>query len=268
MAEQLQFISIADALRKRAAASADDVGYVFLVDAEAGEARLTYGELDRQARAIAVMLREANATGGRALLAYPSGLEFIAALFGCWYAGMTAVPVYPPRSLKHSVAVTTLIAIANDCQPSVVLTVSSLVPMLTAAKLGSAAVLATDRIEKRVGEEFQPVQSDVARLPAIHFRLNQRAQRRDAESRQFAEQFCDHSAVLRFGSSKSWCNLVTALPRHGPYRRNSSADVLRVSSHADDTGGISATTRPLAPGYYAIRGHNQWWAEFRIRFMR
>src|SRR5271170_4129030 len=106
MIEQLKFISLAHALRERAAAL-DDVGYVFLADGDAKEARLTYSQLDRQARAIAGMLREAHATSGRALLAYPPGLEFIAALFGCWYAGVTAVPAYPPRSVQHTAAAAT-----------------------------------------------------------------------------------------------------------------------------------------------------------------
>jgi acyl-CoA synthetase (AMP-forming)/AMP-acid ligase II/acyl carrier protein len=160
MIEQLRFNSLAHALRERATVAGDDVGYVFLVDGDAEESRLTYSQLDRQARAIAVMLREAHATGGRALLAYPPGLEFIAALFGCWYAGVTAVPAYPPRSAQHAASAATLVAIANDCQPSVVLTVSALVPMLTDFKLGAAKVLATDRIDERTAEEFQAMQSD------------------------------------------------------------------------------------------------------------
>jgi acyl-CoA synthetase (AMP-forming)/AMP-acid ligase II/acyl carrier protein len=160
MTEQLQFISLAHALRKRAAAAADDVGYIFLVDGEVEELCFTYGQLDRRARAIAVMLREANATGGRALLAYPPGLEFIAALFGCWYAGVTAVPVYPPRSAQHAAAAATLAAIANDCRPLVVLTVCSLVPIVTDLKLPAVAVLATDPTDEPTAEEFQAVHSN------------------------------------------------------------------------------------------------------------
>ena len=39
----------------------------------------------------------AGAAGERALLLYPPGLDFIAAFFGCLYAGVVAVPAYPPR---------------------------------------------------------------------------------------------------------------------------------------------------------------------------
>ena len=48
-------------------------------------------------RAIAAWLESHNLGGERALLLYPPGLEFITAFFGCLYAGVVAVPVYPPR---------------------------------------------------------------------------------------------------------------------------------------------------------------------------
>ena len=58
---------------------------------------LTRGELDRRARALAARLQARGLAGRRALLLYPPGLEFIAAFFGCLYAGVVAVPAYPPR---------------------------------------------------------------------------------------------------------------------------------------------------------------------------
>ena len=50
-----------------------------------------------QARAIAARLGAEGLAGERALLAFPPGLEFLAAFFGCLYAGVVAVPAYPPR---------------------------------------------------------------------------------------------------------------------------------------------------------------------------
>ena len=35
-------------------------------------------------------------TGDRVLMVYPPGLEFAVAFLGCLYAGVTAVPYYPP----------------------------------------------------------------------------------------------------------------------------------------------------------------------------
>jgi 8-amino-7-oxononanoate synthase len=84
-------------LRHRAEHQGDDPAFIFLGDGETRQRHLSYAELDRQARAIAARLQELNLPGERVLLLYPPGLEFIAALFGCLYAGVVAVPGYPPR---------------------------------------------------------------------------------------------------------------------------------------------------------------------------
>ncbi len=93
--------SLVGLLRRRACESPDRRIYTFL-DAE-GEAAasLTLGELDGRARAIAARL---GGDGGRALLLFPPGLDFVAAFFGCLYAGAVAVPAYPPRSNRRAAA--------------------------------------------------------------------------------------------------------------------------------------------------------------------
>src|SRR5690606_9862734 len=49
---------------------------------------------------------------------YPSGLEFVEAFFGCLYAGVIAVPAYPPRKNQK---LGRLQSIIDSCQPSIVL---------------------------------------------------------------------------------------------------------------------------------------------------
>ncbi|MGQ9505694.1 MAG: aminotransferase class I/II-fold pyridoxal phosphate-dependent enzyme [Thermogutta sp.] len=89
--------TLVELLRHRATHQADDIAFIYLVDGESEERSITYRELDRQARAIAAWLQTHDLVGERALLLYPPGLDFIAAFFGCLYAGVVAVPVYPPR---------------------------------------------------------------------------------------------------------------------------------------------------------------------------
>lgn len=84
-------------LRRRAEVDGSKLAYVFREDDDTDDASITYAKLDRKAQAIAAELVELGATGERALLLYPAGLEFIAAFFGCLYAGVTAIPVTPPR---------------------------------------------------------------------------------------------------------------------------------------------------------------------------
>src|SRR5262245_4858117 len=92
--------TLVDLLRWRALHQSDRRAYTFLMDGETDEVPLTYGELDRQARAIGAMLQRVAAPGERALLLYPPGPEYIAAFFGCLYAGVVAVPAYPPNPAR------------------------------------------------------------------------------------------------------------------------------------------------------------------------
>jgi acyl-CoA synthetase (AMP-forming)/AMP-acid ligase II len=94
----MEFSTLVDALGKRARHQPDKKAYTFLKDGEIEADTLNYQKLERLARAIAAKLQSFNARGQRALLLYPPGLEFIAAFFGCLYAGVIAVPAYPPRA--------------------------------------------------------------------------------------------------------------------------------------------------------------------------
>ena len=117
---QLNF-SLVDILRQRVQNQPEQTAYIFLQNGETESGRLTYVELDRQARAIANRLQSSQ--GERALLLYNSGLEFITAFFGCLYAGVVAVPVYPPRRNQK---LTRFLAIANDAGAKLALTTASI----------------------------------------------------------------------------------------------------------------------------------------------
>ncbi|MET0396796.1 MAG: amino acid adenylation domain-containing protein, partial [Longimicrobiaceae bacterium] len=111
--------SLVELLRMRAQEAPDRRAYTFLLEGEVEEGHVTYGELDLRARAVAARLQALGARGERALLLYPPGLEYIAALFGCFYAGVTAVPAYPPRRNRTDPRLQSIVA---DCQPTLALT--------------------------------------------------------------------------------------------------------------------------------------------------
>ena len=117
------FESLVDVLRARSAHKPGQNAYTFLTEGRAGAELLTYGELDRRARALGGALQELGLSGENALLLFPAGLEFIAAFFGCLYGGVTAVPAYPPRGNREQPR---LCAIARDARPRVVLTTSAI----------------------------------------------------------------------------------------------------------------------------------------------
>src|SRR5438045_1999848 len=89
--------TLVDILADRAATRPGDRAYLFLSDQGAEEASLTYADLFDRANALAARLAAAAAPGERALLVFPSGLEFVVALFGCFIARLIAVPIMVPR---------------------------------------------------------------------------------------------------------------------------------------------------------------------------
>ena len=113
------FVSLVDLLGVRAARAPERTAYVMLADGEREEARWSWAELDRHARAVACALRDRADPGDRVVLLFPPGLEFIGAFFGCLYAGVVAVPCDPPRPRRDPARLRSIVA---DCAPRLVLT--------------------------------------------------------------------------------------------------------------------------------------------------
>ncbi|HFC11943.1 MAG TPA: amino acid adenylation domain-containing protein [Anaerolineae bacterium] len=111
--------TLVEMLRQRAEAQGDQRIYTYLRDGETDEKHINYAELDRQARLIAARLQQIGGVGERALLIYPPGLEYVAAFFGCLYAGWIAVPSYPPNATRQDPR---LFAIIEDADAKVALT--------------------------------------------------------------------------------------------------------------------------------------------------
>ena len=139
--------TLVDLLRYRAKQHPDQVAFTFLLDGESEEIHLKYGELEQQAQAIAAQLQLLGMSGERALLLYPPGLEFIAAFCGCLYAGVVAVPAYPPR---HNHSLSRLQAVVEDAQAAIALTTTTVLANVeqrcAQSPLQALRWLATDNI--------------------------------------------------------------------------------------------------------------------------
>lgn len=151
--------TLVELLCLRAQNKPDKPAYTFLKDGETEEISLTYAQLDRYVRTIAARLQSLLAPGERALLLYPSGLDYIAAFFACLYAGIVAVPSYPPRRNRPDAR---LQAIANDAQASVVLTTTEIWSDITSRlvqlpELKKLQWLVTDNLDlKELAKFWQP----------------------------------------------------------------------------------------------------------------
>ncbi|MGZ5050157.1 MAG: amino acid adenylation domain-containing protein [Methylobacter sp.] len=110
--------SLVELLRQRAERHAQRMAYIFLENGEHPAESLTYGELDVRARQLAAKLQEQGLSGARAVLLYPPGLDYIVAFFACLYAGVIAVPAYPPSNGRH---MPRLRAIVDDSRAALIL---------------------------------------------------------------------------------------------------------------------------------------------------
>jgi len=115
--------TLVNLLRWRADQQPDKLAYRFLSDSEPEISAITYAELDQRARAIGAWLDNLGAVGEQALLLYPPGLDYIVSFFGCLYAGVTAVPAYPPRLNRP---VPRIQSIVTDSKASFALTTSKI----------------------------------------------------------------------------------------------------------------------------------------------
>jgi acyl transferase domain-containing protein/acyl-CoA synthetase (AMP-forming)/AMP-acid ligase II/acyl carrier protein len=151
--------TIVDLLRRRAEERPDFRGFRFLRDGEGSEVSLTWGELDRRARAIGSTLRGMGAATSNVLLLYPPGLEFIEGLFGCLYGGAVPVPAFPPDPTRLQRTVPRVQAIVSDAGARFALTTK---PLLALAEMVFAQApdlrrlewLATDSVEDTAGDSW------------------------------------------------------------------------------------------------------------------
>ena len=111
--------TIVNTLRHRSVIHPEKRAFTFLANGEDEEGSLTYGELDRGARNIAIKLNRLGLKGKNVLMFYPPGLDFIIAFFGCLYSGTIPATAYPPRKNR---SVHRIHLIAEDCRAEAILT--------------------------------------------------------------------------------------------------------------------------------------------------
>lgn len=163
--------SLVAILRHRAVVTPEQIAYRFYQTGDGNVRQLTYGTLDRQAQVIGRWLQAQNAPGARALLLYPFGLDFIAGFYGCLYAGVVAVPLYPPRPNRPDPR---LLRVMADAQPTFALTTAKILDGLIErqeAPIGLEHLqwLATDTLDDTWAATWQAQSSDLAGLAFLQY---------------------------------------------------------------------------------------------------
>lgn len=112
-----QFKNLAEVLQSHAIDSPMNLACKFYHKEK--EESYNFSDLDKHARKVAVLLQRDCDRGDRVLLLIPVGLKYIAAFWGCVYAGVLAVPAYPPHNKRYMQG---LQAIIDDADAKLILT--------------------------------------------------------------------------------------------------------------------------------------------------
>jgi acyl-CoA synthetase (AMP-forming)/AMP-acid ligase II len=142
----------------------DSRALVYLPDGEGAEVVWTYADLAHRSLAVASGIARYAKPGDRALLCFPPGLDFVAAFFGCLYAGVVAVPLYAPHPRRPD---DRLRHVAVDCEPSLLLSTEKTLSAIDGAldrheSLLRAARVATDCLAPAHGDARRPAVDDLA----------------------------------------------------------------------------------------------------------
>lgn len=117
--EQVPFSNLLEIVQWHLQRHPDRAVFQFLKDGEIECHPISYFDLDQKAKEIAVQLLSEAQCGDRALIVLQNGIDFITGFFGCLYAGICAVPVYPPQNRQAYLE--RLEMIATDCQAQFIL---------------------------------------------------------------------------------------------------------------------------------------------------
>lgn len=158
--------SILKVFRSHVETMGSKTAYTFVTSANHRVSQ-TFQELDKRAKGIAYAISQFASPGDRALMMYPAGLDFVEAFLGCLYAGIVAVPAYPPRKNRNA---DRILSIAKDCSPRLLLCTTELKNNIDDAfshLSASAVTVATDRPENFTDYTFANISPD--RLAFIQY---------------------------------------------------------------------------------------------------
>jgi 8-amino-7-oxononanoate synthase len=163
--------TLVDVLEYRARQQPPQVVFRFLQSDGREKATITFLELQQRARAVATRLGDLVVPGDRVMLLVPPGLDYIAAFFGCLYAGAIAVPAYPPNPRRADPRVARM---AADCGARVALVASTLMGRLDdwlqhSPALRTMAWLDIDQLQQNTSQPWQPPPVTAASLAMLQY---------------------------------------------------------------------------------------------------
>jgi acyl-CoA synthetase (AMP-forming)/AMP-acid ligase II len=213
----------------------DRRAFVFLDNDGEQIAQYTFASLQRRSQSIAALLQRHVASGGRAILMYPPGPDFIAAFLGCLSAGVIAVPVRPPHPARPVQTLSRLPGIVKDAGPEAVLATTKLIELRSVLSkempvLESCTWLATDSVDPSVASEWRALAPQPDALALL--------------------QYTSGSTDSPKGVMVSHANLLGNLRAIHHCEENDATSIsLSWLPHYHDMGLVEALLQPLFGGY-------------------
>ncbi|RIX80297.1 non-ribosomal peptide synthetase [Acidovorax cavernicola] len=146
-------------LRGLAAQRPDDIALIAITDREGSalDTPISYRTLDARVRGLAAHLQQAFAPGGRALIMLDNSDDYVVSFFACLYAGLVAVPVFPPESTRKR-HLGKLEGIAADAGACCVLTHAAIRDAMAsvADAFAQTVLIAVDEIDATGADAWRP----------------------------------------------------------------------------------------------------------------
>ncbi len=163
--------TIVDVVQWRAAQHPEAPAFTFLADGETQEQRYSFGQLDRQARALAAELQRQGGTGKRALVVLEPGPAYITTLFGCLYAGVAPAPVYPPDPFRIARTLPRLQAIFGSAECDFLLSSQAVLgePNSLLRQTCPHGAIAVETISDQLAEGWEAPRHEPASLALLQY---------------------------------------------------------------------------------------------------
>ena len=155
--------SIPALLWERASQQPSETAFTFIdygLDPAGFAESLTWSQVHRRALIVANELRLCGASGDRAAILAPQGLDYIVAFLGALQAGFIAVPLPVPQVGSHDERVSSAL---RDCAPTVILTTAAAADEVRKyadadGSLPAPLVVEIDSLDLDSPREFSPIQ--------------------------------------------------------------------------------------------------------------
>jgi acyl-CoA synthetase (AMP-forming)/AMP-acid ligase II len=164
----LQEMTIIDLLNERANKNAGDLAFRYMAngDLDGPIREWTFSELYRQSVGVAQDLDEQGLAGSSVLLAFPPGLDFVKAFYGCLIAGVRAVPVPLPNPRSKN-PLDKILGTARACGALTILTDQQFADM--AAAMGTELPVHLQTVTDRTGSNWSGPATEMTKVAYLQF---------------------------------------------------------------------------------------------------